>query len=97
MEPQQQEPTLEESIKQVMQTLPSAIRNYLAQGEYSFFAKELKVKYDLSDVQSVILEREIMLVLMGVENPEEFAVALKDEAKISEDILNKIINMFQWW
>jgi hypothetical protein len=89
MEPQ--EPTLEESIQQVMQTLPPVIRDYLSKGEYSIVAKNLMAKYGLHIDQSGILEREIMLLLMGIENPAEFIQALVGEAKIDRQVVNKIV------
>lgn len=91
MEPQQQEPDLEKSIKEVMQTLPPPIRQYLAQGKYSEVAKNLMTKYALHVDQASILEREIMLLLMGIENPAEFTQALVEEANISQQTINNII------
>ena len=79
---QQPELTLEESMKQVMQTLPPVIRNYLVQEKYTPVAMSLANKYGLRVDQSGVLEREIMLLLMGVENPTEFAEALTEEAKL---------------
>ena len=90
MEPQQKELTLEESVKQVMQTLPPVLRNYLASGKYSLVAKNLMTKYGLHIDQGTVLEREIMLLLMGIENPDEFANALKTDALISEDVMRSI-------
>ena len=74
-----------------MQTLPPPIRNYLGQGKYSVVANRLMAKYSLHVDQGGILENGIMLLLMGVDTPEEFATALKDEAKISENILRSIM------
>ncbi|MCX6787380.1 MAG: hypothetical protein NTY93_02555 [Candidatus Kaiserbacteria bacterium] len=91
MEPQQQEPTLEESIKQVMQTLPPPIRNYLGQGKYSIVAKNLMAKYGLRIDQGGILEREIMLLLMGIDTPEEFTQSLAGEANINQQIIGNIV------
>ena len=89
MEPQ--EPTLDESIKQVMQTLPPVIRDYLSKGKYTAVARELMAKYSLHIDQSGILEREIMLLLMGIENPTEFTQALVEEAKIDKQVVDKIV------
>ena len=88
---EQQEPTLDESIKQVMKTLPPVIRDYLSQGKYTAVARELMAKYSLHIDQSGILEREIMLLLMGIENPTEFTKALVEEAKIDKQIVDKIV------
>lgn len=88
---QQREPTFEESIKEVMETLPPPIRNYLSQGKYSIVAKNLMRKYGLHIDQGGVLEREIMLLLMGIESPDEFAAALKSEAAIAEDVVRNIM------
>ena len=85
------EPTLEESIREVMQTLPPPIRQYLVQGKYTLVAKNLMSKYSLRIDQGGVLEREIMLLLMGVENPDEFAASLKSEASILEDTVRSIM------
>lgn len=85
------EPTLEESIKEVMQTLPPPIRQYLAQGKYTFVAKNLMAKYGLRIDQGGVLERELMLLLMGIEKPDEFAESLKNEAAIPEDTVRVIM------
>ncbi len=78
----QQELTLEESMKQVMKTLPPFIRNYLSEGKYTAVAQGLMAKYNLRIDQGGILERELVLLLMGIENPAEFTKSLIDEAKI---------------
>ena len=91
MDQNQQEPTLEESLKEVMQTLPPPIRQYLAQGKHAFVAKNLMAKYGLRIDQGGVLERELMLLLMGIENPDEFAESLKNEAAIPEDTVRVIM------
>jgi hypothetical protein len=91
MEPTKKELTLEESIKQVMKTLPPVIRAYLAQGTYSVVAQNLMKKYSLRIDQGGVLEREIMLLLMGIENPEEFTQTLLEEAKLDQSVVNSIV------
>ncbi|MHB1163306.1 MAG: hypothetical protein ACYCZZ_02155 [Minisyncoccota bacterium] len=88
---QQQEPTFEESLKEVMQSLPPVIRTYLSQGMYTVVAKSLMAKYGLRIDQGAVLEREIMLLLMGVETPAEFMQALAEEAKLSEQVIGGIV------
>ncbi len=82
--------TLEESIKEVMRTLPPIIRNYLSQGKYTEVAKSLITKYNLRIDQGGILEREMMLLLMGIENPTEFTQALAEEAKLDKKTIENI-------
>ena len=91
METPQQTLTLDESVAQVMQTLPLPIRQYLSQGKYTMVAKGLMSKYSLRIDQGGVLEREIMLLLMGIENPDEFAASLKSDAALSEDTVRSIM------
>lgn len=91
MNQDQPELTLEESIKQVMQTLPPIIRDYLTQGKYTAVAKDMMAKYSLRIDQGGVLEREIMLLLMGIENPDEFSKSLAEEAKLEQKTINGIV------
>jgi hypothetical protein len=91
MNQDQSELTLEESIKQVMQTLPPIIRDYLSQGKYTAVARDMMAKYALRIDQGGVLEREIMLLLMGIENPDEFSKALVEEARLDQKTVNGIV------
>ncbi len=82
--------TLEKSVREVMRTLPPAIRTYLSQGTYTSVAKSLITKYALRIDQGGILEREIMLLLMGIENPDEFTQSLAEEAKLDKKTIEGI-------
>ncbi|MDO8231781.1 MAG: hypothetical protein Q7T37_01065 [bacterium] len=90
MDQDHQDLTFDESMKEVVQSLPPIIRSYLSQGKYTPVAKSLMGKYGLRIDQGGILEREIMLLLMGVESPDEFMHALTEEAKIGEDVADDI-------
>lgn len=74
-----------------MQTLPPPIRRYLGRGGYSQVAKTLMSKYNLHIDQGTILEREIMLLLMGIENPNEFTQALAEEARLDKAAIDGIV------
>src|SRR3989344_1874642 len=79
------ERAFEENIREVMRDLPAPIRSYLSSGSYSLVAKNLMSKYSLHIDQGGILEREIMLLIMGLESPQTFLDALKNEAYIPDD------------
>jgi hypothetical protein len=83
--------TLDESVAQVMQTLPPVIRQYLVQEKYTAVTKGLMAKYALRVDQAGILEREIMLLLMGIDSPDEFIQALVEEAQLSQSTINSIV------
>ena len=73
-----------------MQTLPPPIQHYLGQGKYSVVARSLAIKYGLRVDQANVLELEIMLLLMGIDNPDEFTQALVEEAKLDQQTVNGI-------
>jgi hypothetical protein len=90
MDQNQQDLVLDENIKQVIRTLPAPIRTYIGQGGYSLVAKGLMKKYGLRIDQGTVLEREIMLLLMGIENPSEFTAALATEGRLDQQAINGI-------
>jgi len=83
--------TLEESVAQVMHTLPLPIRTYLASGQFTLVTQNLITKYKLHVDQGGILNREVMLLLMGIENPDEFTQALVEEAKLDKQTISGIM------
>lgn len=92
MDQNQQDITFDEGLKEVVQALPPIVRAYLSEKKYIPVTKSLMETYSLHVDQGSILEREIVLLLMGVEALEEFKSSLKEEAKISEDVVNNIVN-----
>ena len=74
-----------------MQTLPPVVRDYLTEGKYTTVAKGLMTMYGLRIDQGGVLEREIMLLLMGVDTPDEFMQALAEEAKLDQKTVDSIV------
>jgi hypothetical protein len=91
MDTPQTEQSFDENVKQIMEDLPPVIRAYLEQGKYSVVTKNLMAKYSLRIDQGGILEREIMLLIMGIEDPTEFVTALISEASIADDTARQIL------
>lgn len=91
MEPNQQvEPTLEENLKEVLRGLPPIIRNYITKGKYTAAAQNLMRQYKLRIDQGGVIERELLLLLMGVETPDEFVAALASDAGLDKAIVDNI-------
>jgi hypothetical protein len=90
MDQPEKEPTFAESVTQVMGTLPPTIRTYLEEEKYTPVAKRLMGRYALRIDQGGVLEREIILLIMGIEDPDEFIGTLTNEAKIPEETAQKI-------
>lgn len=82
---------MEEALKQVMPALPPAIRHYFAEGRLIPVVRGLVSKYGIRIDQAGILEREVMLLLMGLETSTEFVEALAEEAKIDDETIGKIV------
>lgn len=74
-----------------MKTLPPFLQKYLSEEKYTVAAQSLMSKHKLRMDQGGILERELLLLLMGIENPTEFAQALTDEAKIDSEVMHELI------
>ena len=83
--------TIEDNVKQVMQTLPPVIKAYITGGKYTAVAQKLMAKYNLRIDQAGVLERELMLLLMGIDTPDELTEALASEAKLEQQTVNSII------
>src|SRR5574337_1116175 len=64
----QTELTLEDSLKQVLGTLPPVIRDYITQEKYTAAAQNLMRQYKLRIDQGGVLERELLLPLRSFNN-----------------------------
>ena len=91
MEISPQDPAFKESVTQVMQTLPPFIRTYIEQQKYTAVAVGLMTKYKLRIDQGGVLELNLLLLLMGINNPSEFTRALIEKAKLDQQTVNSIV------
>src|SRR3989344_6758561 len=85
------DPTLEDDIKQVLAEVPPPIRAYFASGKVETVAKDLMKKNQLHIDQGAIVEREIILLLLGLKDPTEFTQALAQEAQLDQQTVNGIV------
>ena len=83
--------TLEQSLKQILPTLPLPIQKFFEQHKLGEIARLLMERYALHVDHGAILERELMFLLLGLENPDEFAEALYAELPISKQTVRDII------
>lgn len=74
-----------------MQTLPQILRDYLVQQKYTQVTKNLMFKYQLRVDQGGVLEQEIILLLMGIDSPDEFAQSLATEARLDKAVIAGIM------
>lgn len=85
------DPTLESDIKELMKEVPPPIRAFFASGKVETVAKSLMLKYQLHIDQGAILEREMILLLLGLKNPTEFVQTLLEEGKLDNQTINDIV------
>src|SRR3989338_9831762 len=84
------DPTLENDIKELMKEVPAPIRAFFASGKVEVVAKNLMQKYQLHIDQGAVVEREIILLLLGLKDPTEFTQALAEEAKLDQQTISNI-------
>lgn len=70
--------------------MPPVVRAYLTSGRCSAVARDLMIQYGLHIDQGGIFERELMLLIMGIESPEAFLDALEHEAGIPDDVARNL-------
>ncbi len=83
--------TLESDIKELLKEVPPLIRAFFASGKVEIIAKNLMQKYRLHIDQGAVVEREIILLLLGLKGPEEFVKTLAEETKLDKSTVNSIV------
>lgn len=91
MDQDKKEMTFEESVIQLLKTLPPPVRSYLVKKKHVPVIERLTARYGLHIDQSDVLERETILLLMGTENPTEFEEALISDGEIPRETVGKIL------
>ncbi len=81
---------LEDDIKQILAEVPPPVRAFFASGKVEIVAKSLMQKYQLHIDTGAIVEREIILLLLGLKDPTEFTQTLVEEAKLDQQTINNI-------
>ena len=86
-----QEPTFDQDLSTVVSQLPPPVRAFFVSGKVETVAKNLMLKYQLHIDQGAVVEREIILLLLGLKDPAEFTKALAEEAKLDQQTVNGIV------
>jgi len=89
MEPK---PSLEESVAEVMANLPAPIRSFIARGDARAAAAGIRNKYQLHVDAAGVVEREMLLLLAGLEPQSEFVASLAQEAQLDQETIERIVN-----
>ncbi|HQU07745.1 MAG: hypothetical protein B7X04_02665 [Parcubacteria group bacterium 21-54-25] len=82
---------LDDSVRAVMGELPQPLQQFLASGKVEAVTKLLVEKYRLHLDQGTMLERALILMLLGVESPEEFSTGLEKDLGLSEGTVRALV------
>ena len=82
----------DEEIAQRFAELPAAVQEAITSTNVEEKLRGLSAKYKLHLDQWVLLENEIMLTLLGLEEPEDMVKNIATEVKISNDVAQKLVN-----
>jgi hypothetical protein len=84
--------TLEADAVEVLRGVPEPIRQIFADGRLSTIIKNIAIKNSLRVDQGAILEKETILLLLGMKDPEQFTQALLKNANLEKDIVDAIVS-----
>lgn len=87
----QQEPTSDQDLQTIVSQLPTPIQEFFASGKIDVVAGNLMRKYSFHIDQGTIVEREIIMLLLGLKDPQEFTQALVEEAKLDQKTIDGIV------
>ena len=82
---------MQNDLQTLLANLPPAVRDYLRSERYSSAANRLMQKYGLHVDQGAVLERELMLLLLGTTTPPEFAATLEVDGNIQKEVVMSIL------
>lgn len=91
MEPNIQTTDIDDEVLAVIATLPTPIQKFLLSDERPNFILRLTQRYGLHADQAGELERAFILMMLGVDNPQDFSNALRTSG-ISENIARSLLN-----
>ena len=88
----QEMPLDEASLKEVVSTLPAPVKKFFASGKTREVAKRILGTYQLHIDQAAIVQREIIMLLLGLSTPDSFAKTLSEEAQLDQKTVSSIVN-----
>ncbi|MAZ67269.1 hypothetical protein CL652_00670 [bacterium] len=79
-------------IEERFAELPESVQQAVTDASVEKKLRALAAKYKLHLDQWVLLENEIMLTLLGLEEPENMAANVAKEVQIKNDVAQKLVN-----
>ncbi|MBL4644420.1 MAG: hypothetical protein JKX80_00975 [Candidatus Pacebacteria bacterium] len=86
------EKTFDSIIEERFAELPEAVQQAVTDASVEKKLRKLAAKYKLHLDQWVLLENEIMLTLLGLEDPADMTKNVAKEVNIKEDLAQELVN-----
>jgi len=83
---------IETLVEKRFAELPEAVQDAIQNADVEQKLRALSAKYKLHLDQWVLLENEIMLTLLGLEDPQNMANNVAKQVGIKQDLAQKIVN-----
>lgn len=78
-------------MKQLFADVPAPVRAFFASGKVETVAKNLMQKNQLHIDQGAIVQREILLLILGLKSPDGFMQTLTTEANLNKQTVDSIV------
>ncbi|MCH8049979.1 hypothetical protein IIB51_01030 [Patescibacteria group bacterium] len=84
---------LSNTLQKTFLELPQALRDLFVSSHFEGVLSRVAEGHPLQDHQRIAVENEIMLVLLGLENPNGLVTNIRHRAQISRDRTEKIVKV----
>ncbi len=81
---------LQQTIKEEVEKLPQEAREAIDSLDWAKIAEEIGVKYLFNEEEITNLQTETLLVLVGLVDPEFYAINIENHVETTKDTANKI-------
>lgn len=86
------QPNIQQELAQRFAELPQSVQNAVTSADVEKKLRALSQKHKLHLDQWVLLENEIMLTLLGVEDPANMAANIAKEVRVTPEVAQAIVN-----
>ncbi len=81
------QPEFDKGVQEILHLLPLPLRTYVIKEGYTPVVRSLMTKYSLHVDQGTVLEREVLFLLLGIDNPDVFMETLVEEGGFDQEML----------
>lgn len=83
--------TFDQDLSMIVSQLPPPVRAFFVSGKVEIVAKNLIQKYQLRIDQGSVIDREIILLLLGLKTPVDFSKTVAAETLLNKETISNIM------